>query len=249
MLTVVHDQESSNEKNPGVGRSLLDGIVRDGAQQMLTAALLGEVAAYIEQFGDQVDEAGHRLVVRNGYHQQREVLTAAGAVTVAAPRVNDRRVDPDSGERQRFASAILPAWARKSPRMTEVLPLLYLHGLSTGDFGPALEQFLGTGAGVSAASITRLNALHLVALVRAGAVFSKANCRTPRRHHTRHIKRRAGNRGIGGRLKLADPQVLTISLAKAPRAASLVESPLWDSRSMDTSLSRSTSLATGTGTR
>ena len=53
-----------------------------------------ELAAYIEQFGDQVDEAGHRLVVRNGYHQQREVLTAAGAVTVAAPRVNDRRVDP-----------------------------------------------------------------------------------------------------------------------------------------------------------
>ena len=137
MLTVVHDQESSNEKNPSVGRSLLDEIVRDGAQQMLTAALLAEVAAYIEQFGDQVDEAGHRLVVRNGYHQQREVLTAAGAVTVAAPRVNDRRVDPDSGERQRFASAILPAWARKSPQMTEVLPLLYLHGLSTGDFGPA----------------------------------------------------------------------------------------------------------------
>ena len=158
MLTVVHDQESSNEKNPSVGRSLLDEIVRDGAQQMLTAALLAEVAAYIEQFGDQVDEAGHRLVVRNGYHQQREVLTAAGAVTVAAPRVNDRRVDPDSGERQRFASAILPAWARKSPQMTEVLPLLYLHGLSTGDFGPALEQFLGTGAGLSAASITRLTA-------------------------------------------------------------------------------------------
>ena len=78
MLTVIHDQESSNEKNPGVGRSLLDEIVRDGAQQMLTAALHAEVAAYIEQFGDQVDEAGHRLVVRNGYHQQREVLTAAG---------------------------------------------------------------------------------------------------------------------------------------------------------------------------
>ena len=78
MLTVVHDQESSNEKNASVGRSLLDEIVRDGAQQMLTAALLAEVAAYIEQFGDQVDEAGHRLVVRNGYHQQREVLTAAG---------------------------------------------------------------------------------------------------------------------------------------------------------------------------
>ena len=64
-----------------------------------------------------------------------------------APRVNDQRVDPDTGERQRFSSAILPAWARKSPKMTEVLPLLYLHGLSSGDFGPALEQFLGLGRG------------------------------------------------------------------------------------------------------
>ena len=139
-------------------RSLLDEIVRDGARQMLAAALQAEVAAYIEQFADQVDENGHRLVVRNGSHHQRDVLTAAGAVTVTAPRVNDKRVDPDSGERQRFASAILPAWARKSPQMNEVLPLLYLHGLSTSDFGPALEQFLGSGAGLSAASITRLTA-------------------------------------------------------------------------------------------
>jgi len=75
---------------------------------------------------------------------------------VRAPRVNDKRVDPVTGERKRFASAILPAWARKSPRVAEVLPLLYLHGLSSGDFGPALEQFLGTSHGLSAATITRL---------------------------------------------------------------------------------------------
>ena len=137
---------------------MLDEIVRDGARQMLEAALKAEVAAYIEQFADHVDDNGRRLVVRNGYHQPRDVLTAAGAVTVVAPRVNDKRVDPDSGDRQRFCSAILPAWARKSPQMTEVLPLLYLHGLSSGDFGAALEQFLGTGAGLSAASITRLTA-------------------------------------------------------------------------------------------
>jgi putative transposase len=137
---------------------VLDEIVRDGARQMLEAALKAEVAAYIEQFADHVDDNGRRLVVRNGYHQPRDVLTAAGAVTVVAPRVNDKRVDPDSGDRQRFCSAILPAWARKSPQMTEVLPLLYLHGLSSGDFGAALEQFLGTGAGLSAASITRLTA-------------------------------------------------------------------------------------------
>ena len=95
-------------------------------------------------------------MVRNGYHGEREVLTAAGAVTVRAPRVNDKRVDPETGERQRFSSAILPAWARKSPQMTEVLPLPYLHGLSSGDFAPALEQFLGTAAGLSASAITRL---------------------------------------------------------------------------------------------
>jgi putative transposase len=157
MLTVVHDQESSNE-NGTAGGSLLDEIVRDGARQMLAAALQAEVAAYIEQFADQVDENGRRLVVRNGYHQERDVLTTAGAVRVTAPRVNDKRVHVDTGQRQRFCSAILPAWARKSPQMNEVLPLLYLHGLSTGDFGAALEQFLGSGAGLSAGSITRLTA-------------------------------------------------------------------------------------------
>jgi len=125
---------------------------------MLQAALKAEVAAYIEQFVGQLDDNGHRLVVRNGYHQPRDVLTAAGAVTVVAPRVNDRRVDPDSGDRHRFCSTILPAWARKSPQMSEVLPLLYLHGLSSGGFGAALEQFLGTGAGLSATSITLLTA-------------------------------------------------------------------------------------------
>jgi putative transposase len=156
VLTVVHDDDQSNDDNSTCGRSLLDEIVRDGARQMLAAALQAEVAAYIEQFADQVDEDGRRLVVRNGYHTERDVLTAAGAVNVKAPRVNDKRIDPDTGERQRFSSAILPAWVRKSPQMNEVLPLLYLYGLSTSDFGRALEQFLGSGAGLSAASITRL---------------------------------------------------------------------------------------------
>lgn len=155
MFTVVQNA-SVADGEAGSSGSLLDEIVRDGARQMLAAALKAEVAAYIAQFADQLDDNGHRLVVRNGYHAEREVLTAAGAVRVKAPRVNDKRVDPQTGERQRFSSAILPAWARKSPQVTEALPLLYLHGLSTGDFGPALEQFLGSGAGLSAASITRL---------------------------------------------------------------------------------------------
>jgi len=134
----------------------LDELVRDGARQMLAAALQAEVAAYVEQFADVLDEDGHRLVVRNGYHQQRAVATGAGAVTVTAPRVNDKRVDQETGERQRFSSKILPAWSRKSPKVAEVLPLLYLHGLSSLDFAPALEQFLGSGSGLSAATVTRL---------------------------------------------------------------------------------------------
>ena len=155
MLKVVHEDAEAND-NDTAGGSLLDEIVRDGARQMLAAALQAEVAAYVEADGDQVDEAGQRLVVRNGHHQAREVTTAAGAVPVRAPRVNDKRTNETTGERRRFASAILPAWSRKSPRVAEVLPLLYLHGLSTNDFAPALEQFLGSDAGLSAMTITRL---------------------------------------------------------------------------------------------
>jgi putative transposase len=84
------------------------------------------------------------------------VTTAAGGVRVHQPRINDKRTDSVTGERRRFSSAILPAWSRKSPRVAEVLPLLYLHGLSSSDFGPALEQLLGTDAGLSAGTITRL---------------------------------------------------------------------------------------------
>jgi transposase-like protein len=156
MLKVVHEESEANENRPVGGPSLLDEIVRDGARQMLAAALQAEVADYVDAHRDQLDGQGHRLVVRNGHHVEREVTTAAGAVSVRAPRVNDKRIDPVSGERQRFSSAILPAWARKSPRVAEVLPLLYLHGLSSSDFGPALEQFLGSDAGLSATTITRL---------------------------------------------------------------------------------------------
>ena len=123
---------------------------------MLAEALQAEVDAYIAAFRDERDENGRRLVVRNGRHQPREVLTSAGAVEVTAPRVNDRRTDPQTGERCRFSSAILPAWCRKTPKITEVLPLLYLHGLSSGDFVPALGQFLGSSAGLSAPVISKL---------------------------------------------------------------------------------------------
>jgi transposase-like protein len=135
---------------------LIDELVREGARRMLAEALQAEVEAYIARHAGERDEGGRRLVVRNGSHQPREVLTSAGAVEVVAPRVNDRRTDPLTGERLRFSSAILPPWCRKTPKITEVLPLLYLHGLSSGDFVPALGQFLGSSAGLSAPVITKL---------------------------------------------------------------------------------------------
>jgi transposase-like protein len=151
VLSVVNDDGITAN-----GSSLIDEIVREGARRMLAAALEAEVNAYIAELADQRDEHGWRLVVRNGYHQPRKVTTAAGAVEVKAPRVNDKRVDAETGEPKRFSSAILPPWCRKSPKISEVLPLLYLHGLSSGDFVPALEQFLGSTAGLSPATITRL---------------------------------------------------------------------------------------------
>ncbi len=122
----------------------------------MLAALRAEVDDYIAAPAAERDENGRRLVVRNGYHQPRQVLTSAGAVEVTVPRVNDKRTDPAAGERRRLSSAILPPWARRTPKITEVLPLLYLHGLSSGDFAPALGQFLGSAAGLPAAVITRL---------------------------------------------------------------------------------------------
>ena len=155
MLTVVADPEVT-PATPTPSVSLLDELVREGARRMLATALEAEVAAYIDAHADRVDEHGRRLVVRNGHAVVRQVLTSAGAVPVQAPRINDKRHDEATGERRRFASVILPAWCRKSPKVTEVLPLLYLHGLSSKDFVPALEGFLGTDAGLSAATITRL---------------------------------------------------------------------------------------------
>jgi putative transposase len=133
----------------------LDEIARQGARRMLAQALEAEVDAYVEAARDQRDERGHALVVRNGYAREREVLLGAGAVEVKAPRVNDCRVDED-GNRKKFKSVILPPYMRRSPKVTEVLPLLYLHGLSSGDFVAALEEFFGKKAGLSASTVTRL---------------------------------------------------------------------------------------------
>jgi transposase-like protein len=157
VVTVVPElDDATDDPAQGGGRSVIDELVREGARRMLAEALQAEVDAYIARHLGERDTEGRRLVVRNGSHQPREVLTSAGAVEVVAPRVNDRRVDAQTGQRRRFSSAILPPWARKTPKITEVLPLLYLHGLSSGDFVPALGQFLGSTAGLSGPVITKL---------------------------------------------------------------------------------------------
>jgi putative transposase len=134
----------------------LDEIARQGARRMLIEALEAEVEQYIESTRSERDERGRALVVRNGRARERKVLLGAGAVEVKAPRVDDRRVD-EAGNRRRFKSVILPPYMRRSPKVSEVLPLLYLHGLSSGDFLPALEEFFGTESGLSATTITRLS--------------------------------------------------------------------------------------------
>ncbi len=138
--------------------SELDAITQAGARRMLIAALVTEAADYVERNRHERDESGRALVVHNGKGQARKLTLGAGTVELKAPRVNDRRCD-EQGRRQRFTSRILPPCVRRSPKVAEVLPILYLRGLSTGDFRPALQGLLGANAaGLSPTNITRLTA-------------------------------------------------------------------------------------------
>ena len=152
----------------------LDELAREGARRMIVAALRAEADAYVDSFAGEVDEHGHQLVVRNGRGRERKVTVGSGTIAIKAPRVNDKRVDEETGERQRFSSRILPAYARRSPKVGEVIPILYLRGLSTGDFKPALEQLLGEdAAGLSPTTIARM-------------------CKEWEEHHERFRKRHLG---------------------------------------------------------
>jgi len=151
MLSVVNDEGAVAD-----GRSMLDEICREGAQKMLAAALEAEVDAYVADLLSERGDNGRRLVTRNGHARSRSISTVAGALEIRQPRVDDRRVEPATGKKAKFTSSLVPPWCRKSPKVTEVLPLLYLHGLSTGDFVPALEGFFGSAAGLSPSVITRL---------------------------------------------------------------------------------------------
>jgi putative transposase len=134
----------------------LDELAREGARRMIAVALKAEADEYVERFSDELDGDGRREVVRNGRARERRVTVGSGTIPVRAPRVNDKRVD-EAGERQKFSSRILPAYARRSPKVGEVIPILYLRGLSTGDFRPALEGLLGEdAAGLSASTVSRL---------------------------------------------------------------------------------------------
>jgi len=139
-------------------KDILTEILRQGAQQMLAAAIQNEVAEYIEAHADERDGGGHRLVVRNGHLPERTIQTGIGPIPVRQPRVNDQRTD-ENGNRIRFTSKILPPYLRRTRSLDELIPWLYLKGISTGDFTEALQALLGPdAAGLSATNIVRLKA-------------------------------------------------------------------------------------------
>jgi len=140
---------------------VLTGILRAGAQKLLAQAIEAEVEAHIEGHKGLLDERGHRLVVRNGHKAERELQTGVGAVKIRQPRVDDRRLD-EHGQRMRFTSQILPPYLRRTKSIEELIPWLYLKGISTGDFNEALIALLGPEApGLSASTIVRLKEVWL----------------------------------------------------------------------------------------
>ena len=145
---------------PRPGSSLTDdpllAVLREGARRMLTQAIEAEVEAFLASHAGHSDERGRRRVVRNGHAPERQIQTGIGPIEVRRPRVRDRAAD--DGEPIRFTSAILPAYLRRARNIEELLPWLYLKGVSTGQFGEALAALLGPGApGLSAATVRRLN--------------------------------------------------------------------------------------------
>lgn len=157
VLKITESQPNGNcplGAQHAVGQTL-DELARAGAQRMIAAALELEVEAYLALYREARDPRGHAQVVRNGRARARKIAMGAGTLEVRAPRVNDKRVV--EGKRQRFLSRILKPYLRRSAKVTELLPVLYLHGLSTGDFRQALEPLLGPdAAGLSPSEVTRL---------------------------------------------------------------------------------------------
>jgi len=158
----VRTTDDQTQANVSVGaivaRDVLSEILRQGAQRMLATAIENEVQEYLGEHCRELDQDGCRLVVRNGYLPKRQIQTGIGQVAVRQPRVNDKRLNAN-GQRQRFSSKILPPYLRRTRSIDELIPWLYLKGISTGDFSEALAGLLGPQAsGLSATNIVRLKA-------------------------------------------------------------------------------------------
>jgi transposase-like protein len=138
-----------------VACATLEDFARAGARRALQQAIEDEVAEYIDAHRDHRDESGRHLVVRNGRKPARTILTGVGPIEVRQPRVDDRRVDED-GVRFRFTSKILPPYLRKTKTIEDLVPWLYLKGISTGEMSDALVHLGFDGSGLSAASVTRM---------------------------------------------------------------------------------------------
>jgi len=146
------ERQELQEQSPW---SVLEELARRGAREMLAKAMELEVTEFTEKHKDKTGEDGHRLVVRNGYMDGRELITGIGPVAIKQPRVDDRRLA--ELEEQRFSSKILPRHMRRVPSVNNLIPVLYLKGVSTGDFSQALEAILGPDApGLSATNVVRM---------------------------------------------------------------------------------------------
>jgi len=146
-----NDEPVGSENQAAEKNGLLEEIIREGARKVLQAAIEHEVGAYIDMFRELKDETGKRMVVRHGFLPERDLLTGIGPLSVKQPRVRDKR------EGKSFTSAILPRYMRRVPSLDNLIPILYLKGISTGDFTEALEAILGENAkGLSASTVVRL---------------------------------------------------------------------------------------------
>ena len=142
---------------PGILTDRLTEVLRDGARALLTQAVEAEVSEFLAATADLKTDDGCRRVVRHGHLPERQIMTGIGPVAVRQPRVRDREAGADDPARIRFTPAILPPYARRSKSLHTLIPILYLKGVSTGDFAPALAALLGKDApGLSATTIARL---------------------------------------------------------------------------------------------
>jgi transposase-like protein len=150
----TQDRSALSElQEPG---GVLEALARKGARQLLAQAMEAEVAEFVEKHSGTTDEEGRRVVVRNGHLPERELVTGIGPLKIRQPRVDDRALDQD----KRFSSQILPRYLRRVPSVDNLIPILYLKGISSGDMSEALASILGPGAaGLSATNVVRLKAL------------------------------------------------------------------------------------------